>query len=293
MKAKKNFLLITILILLLIIVLVVGCIILNKTEYKKSQGEDIKTEEIKIKSEADPNELYYYKNEDGTYEVSSDERTENCTIFNLPEEHNSAIVTTISENAFKGSNAVEINIPDSITKIEKSAFICAEKLKEVKFGKNVKQIGESAFFQCTSLEEVILPDSLEVIDDATFLSCTSLKKVTLPEGIKEIGATVFGNCEKLTEINIPSSVKKIQEYTFDGCSSLEKIKIPEGIEEIEFGAFDGCSSLKELHLPSSIKILGKEGWPIFDKNTIPTIYAPTGSYAEEYAKSNGISFVEE
>ena len=59
----------------------------------------------------------------------------------------------------------------------------------------------------------------------------------------------------------------IHDFTFYDCKKLKKISIPASVSQIGARAFDGCEKL--------------------------TVYAPVGSYAEQYAKENNIPFVAE
>ena len=71
----------------------------------------------------------------------------------------------------------------------------------------------------------------------------------------------------LTSIMIPDSVTSIDEAAFRECENLENIIIGTGTTSIGNWAFWGCKKL--------------------------TIHAPSGSYAEQYAKENDIQFVTE
>ena len=66
--------------------------------------------------------------------------------------------------------------------------------------------------------------------------------------------------------------------------------IPEGVTEIGMEAFCKCSGLKKIILPKSLVKIGNA---VFRKCENLTIHAPAGSYAETYAKENGIRFVAE
>jgi len=59
------------------------------------------------------------------------------------------------------------------------------------------------------------------------------------------------------------------------------------ITELSPSSFEGCSKIKAVYLSSNVKSIAGGTFGEFDE---VTIYAPGGSYAESYAKSNGISF---
>ena len=64
---------------------------------------------------------------------------------------------------------------------------------------------------------VEVPKNVRTIGDCAFYSCLSLEKVVIQEGIKTIGNSAFCNCQSLKEINIPNSVNKIENDAFKYC----------------------------------------------------------------------------
>lgn len=70
--------------------------------------------------------------------------------------------------------------------------------------------------------------------------------------------------------------------------------IEDGVETIGSKAFQKCSALEEIHIPASVTSFGEDGsGKIVDSADGITIYAPSGSAAEEYANSKGFNFVAE
>ncbi len=128
----------------------------------------------------------------------------------------------------------------------------------------VAAIGEYAFRYCLSLTSVIIPESVTEIRFMAFYGCPGLQSVTIPEGVTEIGEDAFFCCTGLQSVTIPKSVAEIGKSAFFGCTSLQSVTIPEGVTEIGKDAFEGCNSL--------------------------TILVSAGSYAEQYARENGIKF---
>ena len=82
--------------------------------------------------------------------------------------------------------------------------------------------------------------------------------------VTSISFDAFCRCKSLTSINIPNKVTSILHDTFLGCTSLTSINIPRSVTRIDHKAFDGCDKL--------------------------VIKGYAGSYAEKYAKENGIPF---
>lgn len=76
---------------------------------------------------------------------------------------------------------------------------------------------------------------------------------------------------------------------FAGSQQLETIVIEEGVEKIDRQAFAGCIELKEVSIPTSVTEIGEK---VFDKaNDALVLTVQPGSYAESYAKENGIAYV--
>lgn len=71
---------------------------------------------------------------------------------------------------------------------------------------------------------------------------------------------------------------------------LESVIIPEGVISIGELVFSECYNLGYAIIPDSVKSIGRRA---FEDCENLTIYAPTGSYAEKYAKENNIPFVAE
>jgi hypothetical protein len=68
---------------------------------------------------------------------------------------------------------------------------------------SVTKIGRSAFNSLTSLESVVIPEGVTEIGRCAFLGCESLTTVTLPVGVEEIDETAFDECMDLTTIYVP------------------------------------------------------------------------------------------
>ena len=88
--------------------------------------------------------------------------------------------------------------------------------------------------------------------------------VTIPDSVTSIGGSAFYDCFSLTSVTIPDSVTSIGDCAFYGCTSLTSVTIPDSVTSISDSGFSGCKRL--------------------------TIRGKSGSYAEKYAKENGISF---
>ncbi len=155
---------------------------------------------------------------------------------------------------------IKVTIPNSVTKINGSAFVYCEFLQNVTIGNGITTIDIFAFQFCYNLKDVyitdmedwcnidfagaytnplayagnlylnselvtdlVIPDTVATIKDRAFVGATCLTSVTIPDSVTSIGSSVFEHCSGLTSIAIPNSVTSIGDYAFYGCSSLSRI----------------------------------------------------------------------
>ena len=126
---------------------------------------------------------------------------------------------------------------------------------------------EKGAFSNNNTVSVQLPDTLESIRDGSFSGAIKLERIDLPGNIRLIGNGAFENCTALTEVTVNNGCLHIGDRAFANCAELQKIRIPDTVGFIGKDAFKNCTGI--------------------------TISCNTGSFAEEYAKNNGIRFVTE
>lgn len=158
-------------------------------------------------------------------------------------------LTEIPVCAFAFSPRIEeIELPDSITKIDIEAFCSTRKLKTVKLGNNIEELAYRAFHDCHALESIVLPESIRIIKEDAFDSCVNLKTINIPGNATNLGISIFSSCFKLENITIGEGIKKIPDYMFRKCKSLSEITLPTTIEQIGMKVFSGCESLKTIYV---------------------------------------------
>lgn len=158
-------------------------------------------------------------------------------------------LTEIPVCAFAFSPRIEeIELPDSITKIDIEAFCATRKLKTVKLGNNIEELAYRAFHDCHALESIVLPESIRIIKEDAFDSCVNLKTINIPGNVTNLGISIFSSCFKLENITISEGIKKIPDYMFRKCKSLSEITLPTTIEQIGMKVFSGCESLKTIYV---------------------------------------------
>ncbi len=191
-----------------------------------------------------------------------------------------------------GSEGV-VTVPDVIngkrvTSIGDWAFQNCDSLTSVTLPEGLTTIGGSAFYYCTSLKNVTLPEGLTTIGDRAFLGCSGLTSVTLPEGLTSIGDSAFSGCWGLTSITLPEGLTSIGDLAFSSCWGLTSVALPEGLTAIGNYAFYYCSDLTSVTLPASLSSVGDDAFSGIPSGCSFTV--PSGSYAETWAKAQGVKY---
>ncbi len=148
-----------------------------------------------------------------------------------------------------------------------------------------------------------------------FLYADYLKAVVIASGVTHVGACSFEDCSSITSITISGSVKSIGDYAFAG-TAIENLVLPISVTTIGDGAFEGCAKLRNVSLPDKLDAIGANAFRA--PNALTSLYIPdsvtfiganavgvtegnapvygfiirgsAGSFAENYATHNGITF---
>lgn len=205
------------------------------------------------------------------------------------------LVMPDSVKEFKLSSEIKralqyVNIPNSVTKIEKEAFNGCKGLTSVTIPDNVTEIGENAFLGCESLTSVTISDSVTTIGRAAFYECKALASVTIPDSVTEIGEVAFWCCEniKITYKDKTYDYEHIDDYLYDAINlgengmqiedgvlmdvsrELTEVVIPDSVTEIGVGAFRGCTELTSITIPDSVTKINR--YPFSDCTNIQATY---------------------
>ena len=163
-----------------------------------------------------------------------------------------------------------IVIGDQITQIGWNAFPWTA-CSTIKFGKNVRSIGERAFNGCRNLNgDLTLPDSVQTIGAGAFQGCEKLSgDLTIPDSVQTIGDSAFEFCTGLNgTLTLGKNLRTIGKKAFSGCAFTGSLTIPEGVTEIAVGTFSSSRSngmfTGTLTLPSMLKTIGASAFSYTD-----------------------------
>ncbi|MCD8202475.1 MAG: leucine-rich repeat domain-containing protein [Prevotella sp.] len=105
-----------------------------------------------------------------------------------------------------------------------------QSLTSLTIGKNVTEIGESYFYNCSCLESVDMGNGVLKIGNSAFEGCKKLSSLTISSNASSIGSKAFYNCSSLSEIYSKNATPPtIESNTFSGVDKNTCILyVPEG-----------------------------------------------------------------
>lgn len=155
----------------------------------------------------------------------------------IPNEIAEIKVTGIGDSAFSDCDIKSVEIPDSVTNIEREAFCNCYGLQSITIPESVISIGAGAFLYNLNLKDITMPNNLTSIEPSTFF-CSGLTNIKLPNNLKSIGKQAFYGCSYLKELTMPDGLKSIGESAFGECNGLERVVIPSSVTSIGESAFE-------------------------------------------------------
>ena len=175
----------------------------------------------------------------------------------------------------------EIEIPNTVEKIDVEAFIGSVNLSKVKLPENSKFTNISDYvFSNTALKSITIPSSVVSIGMSVFSKIDELTKIVIPSSVTSIGSNAFGGCTNLADIKVESmntvyssdngvlynkgsteliqvpggkenisiidTTKVIGDSSFYKCNKLTSVTIPSGVTKIMDADFGSCTNLSEI-----------------------------------------------
>ena len=163
-------------------------------------------------------------------------------------------VVAIGRDAFMDQHSLKsVTIPDSVIRIEFSAFFRCISLESVTLGEGIREIDALVFNQCDKLtynkyengsylgspenpylalvrmspmvETAVFHPDTRVICGEAFEDCGKLKDLIIPEGILSIGGFALPS---LKTISFPATMEHIDSLAFRYCYTPSEITVAEG-----------------------------------------------------------------
>ena len=184
-------------------------------------------------------------------------------------------LTEIPQEALAAKNALfGIILPKTgLTKIGNWALGALYNVKNIEIPASVTEIDKAAFQECISLESIVIPEGIAQISERTFSWCTNLETITIPVTVTTIGFESFNGCEALTTINY-AGTKDLWDEIFIGdkneCLSNATInygsisEIP--TETVEVVASEAANTIAGLSGRNRVIVTGD-----CDSNTVSAI----------------------
>ncbi len=151
----------------------------------------------------------------------------------------------------------------------------------------------------TTLTELVIPYEIDgekvvAIGDSAFVCDTAdkvavskpLKKIVLPSTVQTIGKLSFGGRSYVEEFAMSEGVIEIGQDAFTGCTKINRIDLPDTLTTLGPGAFYN-TRFERVTLSEYVTVIGNAA---FAENPNLVIYCRRGSFAETYAKNNGITY---
>ncbi len=252
-----------------------------------------------LNADGTPFKLYDYELDENGNAVITKYNGNSWSVY-IPKEIDGYTVVAIGDASFRYKDLGYVNIPDTVTSIDNSAFYQCSNLRTVEMPNTITSIGSYAFYECYSLNDVSIPTSLEIIESNTFSDCSSLRSVTIPNTVTEIGSYAFSGCTSLRNvilsknltnlgaaafaytaiesIEIPKSLDECgvswyYSYELDGieynglyggpfvlCEKLKNVSFEKGTTQIAKNLFHGCVGLEKVSIPDTVTVIENEAF---------------------------------
>ena len=210
----------------------------------------------------------------------------NVTGITIPEGY-----TTIGINVFQHSQITTLNIPASVTTIERGSFMGVDKLQSITVNPaNPNFTAENGVLYNKTKTELIcypkgktdedftVPDGVTKIMGLAFFQNPNIKTVTLPTSVSELdpytlapftGYSAFTDCASLTAINVKSgnpTFKSVDGVVYSADDKtlamypsgkeMDPFIVPSTVEHIAQSAFLYTKKLKNITISEGVKDIG-------------------------------------
>lgn len=213
----------------------------------------------------------------------------------------------------KGSTLAKFRVPDGVETIGYAAFL-GGRYRFIELPESVNRVEDSAFAYCKWLEQIDL-SNVTYIEDQVVIGSSSIYMINMPEQECDIGHSVcdigmipaifikndmgnntltrFNRLKNLEIVAFKDGVETIENREFSLCPMLKTVLIPDTVTTLKKGCFSNCIRLERIYIPPSVtKIADDVLTDNLYANHCITIYGVAGSAAETYADENGMPFVD-
>ena len=196
----------------------------------------------------------------------------------------------IMADTFKNCTSLKkIVLPETVQYIRSGAFSNCIALKEIVWSKAPELIDSNAFYNCDAITEMDIPATVTSVGYQAFYDCDGLTKITIPDSVTSLGDSVFYDCDALTDVKLGAGITTIPASAFRHCDALEQLTVPRRVTAIKDNAFKDSVKFSSITIPRSVTSISANAFSYLDKLTI---YGVAGTYAETFAKTNSIKFVD-
>lgn len=153
----------------------------------------------------------------------------------------------------------------------------------------VAEIGDSAFSNDDFIKTLDLSDANRMyhIGEFAFANSVLTGALVIPTRVTYVGVAAFQNCDSLTSVQYSSDGGAVSAQCFMDCDNLEKVILTDYITSIGQYSFQNCPALTDIYMPKNIRNIDSTA---FENSENVVIHCFSGSYAQQYAEENGISY---
>jgi len=151
---------------------------------------------------------------------------------------------------------------ENIKVIGKEAFKKCLSLKHIDL-KNIEEIQDGCFEECTQLESIGTLTKLHTIGDKAFYNCYLLSISGGLINVKHIGASAFNSCDNITDLDFTTEkISYIGDKAFYNCDGIYNIDLSDSkMEYIGEKAFYGCANVTNIDLSyAQIEAVGNQAF---------------------------------
>lgn len=151
-------------------------------------------------------------------------------------------------------------------------------------------IGEGAFYGNTTIKSVIIPLRTTKVSDYAFYGCTNLADITVRGALTDCGFMAFEGTAWLDSYAGEFIISGTMLIKYNGDKDV--VYVPNTVTRIASYAFYDCKSVTTVRVPASVTDIGVNAFYLYNdggNNKYAEIYCWEDTYAETYAKQNGLS----